>query len=295
MLISVIIPTRDRAILFFKALRSILNQKDTDYFIHVVVDGSNPKQLYFYNKINKLELANVNFIFLLHRDNGHGPNFVRNVALEYCKTEYVAFLDDDDQWTDPYHLYNIAQHVQRHKDSDYIITQQIAVKDKIPLNNQDIWLEKLSKKIDKTSNETFYKVSSIDILDTFKFPHLNTSVIRRDLIIRIGGFDDTIIYEGDRDFVLRILSLDPNIYISSRTTAVHNIPLNNSVTTKISTDLKKLYQIQNSIKNIFDSNSLSSDKKLLQYLYNVQKVETQKSGMLFKIIAFYIFIINYLK
>ena len=90
-LVSVIIPTYNRAHLVTGAIESVLAQTFTDYEIIVVDDGSTDatgevlSQRYG-DRIRYLYQANA------------GRSVTRNRGVDLAKGEYVAFLDSDDLW-----------------------------------------------------------------------------------------------------------------------------------------------------------------------------------------------------
>lgn len=89
--VSVIIPTYNRADVLGNAIDSVLNQTHDRVEIIVVDDGStdNTEQL-----ISKYYFGKVKFI---QKQNG-GPGDARNQGLTYATGDYIAYLDSDDVW-----------------------------------------------------------------------------------------------------------------------------------------------------------------------------------------------------
>jgi len=93
MLISIIIPTYNRASFLLDCVNSILNQTYTEFEIIIVSDGStdNSKE-----EIAKLNDSRVKFIEL---DKNYGyPAKARNEGIKLSKGDFIAFCDDDDLW-----------------------------------------------------------------------------------------------------------------------------------------------------------------------------------------------------
>jgi glycosyltransferase involved in cell wall biosynthesis len=96
MLISVIIPTKNRARLARKAVSSVLRQKglwkDLKTEILLIDDGSKPSlSTYpFFKKKNLTIIKNYSGI--------HCPARARNLGLKRAKGDLIAFLDSDDFW-----------------------------------------------------------------------------------------------------------------------------------------------------------------------------------------------------
>lgn len=103
--IAVIIPfyQKEEGILR-KAVLSALDQKDADNYKIIVVDDSSP--ISAAKELQQLLAAHPDKIEIIKKHGG-GPGASRNIGLESIPgdTEYAAFLDSDDTWTED-HLKN---------------------------------------------------------------------------------------------------------------------------------------------------------------------------------------------
>ena len=90
--VSVIIPTYNRAEFLRSAIESALNQTYTDLEIIVSDDKStdHTREVVKSFKDNRIK-------YILNEGN-KGPSATRNTAILASKGEYIAFLDDDDEW-----------------------------------------------------------------------------------------------------------------------------------------------------------------------------------------------------
>lgn len=92
--ISVVIPTHNRADLLPRAIKSIQNQTLAVDEIIVVSDGSTDNTDEVVNSLKKDD----NRIKLISYHPGHNGNYARNQGLAAATGDYIAFLDDDDEW-----------------------------------------------------------------------------------------------------------------------------------------------------------------------------------------------------
>lgn len=92
--VSVIIPSKNRFEFTEEALRSVFLQKINDAKLEVIVvdDLSSPSLKSVLNK----KFPKVKFI--KNKSHRHGPGPSRNIGLKYATGDYIAFLDNDDQW-----------------------------------------------------------------------------------------------------------------------------------------------------------------------------------------------------
>jgi len=91
-LISVIIPTFNRAREVRRAIQSVLDQSFCDFELLVMDDGSTD---------NTLEIVSSFKDPRIHyetAENSGGPAIPRNRGIRLAKAKYIAFLDSDDWW-----------------------------------------------------------------------------------------------------------------------------------------------------------------------------------------------------
>ena len=89
--VSVVIPTCNRPALLKRALRSVLAQTYQDFEIIVVDDGTE-------SAANVAEDFKDQRIHYLKNEGVHGGSAARNRGIEAAQGEFIAFLDDDDEW-----------------------------------------------------------------------------------------------------------------------------------------------------------------------------------------------------
>jgi len=91
--VSVVIPTLHRPVLLTRALASVFRQTWRDLEVIVVVDGPDPDTIAALETIDDPRLTViVNACSLTAAG-------ARNAGLDRAKGEWIAFLDDDDEWS----------------------------------------------------------------------------------------------------------------------------------------------------------------------------------------------------
>lgn len=246
---SVIIPTRNRPALFREALNSVLAQSFRELEIIVINDGSADELLADYHTLERNCDARVKWHYLLQLPNGHGQSYAMNSGASLAVGNYLCFLDDDDTWCDPEHLQR-AHTALLTADSavDALYCNQKAYNSQGELNPDKLWIADLETRLgsQKQITEYAYRVTSEFLLSSRGFAHLNCSIIRRALYLDMGGMDEDIRYECDRDIYLRTLDAARCILYSPVYSARHNIPdpaKKDNMSTLAGDLEKRLYQV----------------------------------------------------
>jgi len=91
-IVSVIIPTYNRAHVLARAIQSVLNQTYQDFEIIVVDDGSTDNTEEVIKSFNDPRIR-----YIRHEEN-KGAAAARNTGIKAAKGEFIAFQDSDDEW-----------------------------------------------------------------------------------------------------------------------------------------------------------------------------------------------------
>jgi len=92
-LVSIIIPTHNRGDLLSRAIKSIINQTYTNWEAIIVVDhciDNTSIVLENYSNNSKFEIIELN-------ENVGGAK-ARNIGIKKARGDFIAFIDDDDEW-----------------------------------------------------------------------------------------------------------------------------------------------------------------------------------------------------
>jgi glycosyltransferase involved in cell wall biosynthesis len=250
---SIIIPTRNRAQLFLRALRSVEAQRTDNKFsleVCVVNDGSEQSSLNEYSEIIEKCSLKLNFKLLEKRPNGHGPGFARNEAVSLATGNILCFLDDDDEWTDTEHLFKAFNAISKNNlKSVLFITNQTALDIEGNVKQGPIWTEDLIEKLNIIP--PYSEISIKQLMLSSGFTHMNCLIVSKSIYESIGGYDESLRYEGDRDLFMRLSNSAERILFSPDYIANHYIPDQSkqvNTSTLVNQRQKLLYQISSNQK-----------------------------------------------
>ena len=229
---SIIIPTRNRPGLLRRALDSTAAQRGAEFEVIVVDDGSDPAMLAKTAAVVQTAGPRVRLHRLPQVGGGHGPAYARNVGVELATQDYIGFLDDDDEWTDPDYLARVARVLvarvlaARPGPIDLHYANQAAIQHGAPIGRA-IWIEDLKPLVEASLQPGpagAYEIGVAQLVRSGGFCHLNTTVVRRAFFQQIGAFDAGLRYESDRDFALRSIDAAGAILYSPVVVARHYVP-----------------------------------------------------------------------
>jgi glycosyltransferase involved in cell wall biosynthesis len=195
-LVSVIIPTFNRADLVIQALESVINQDYQPIEIIVIDDGSTDNTA---EKINDFG-QQVKYI----RQENSGEATARNLGIQNANGKYVAFLDDDDLFL-PGKLTLQAEILINQPAIALVACQALRLDETehiIP--NQEVFPRKHTGLVPFDGLVCSPYTSIIP----------STSMIRRSVLHEVGGFDPDIRYGEDWDLVIRIGAHHSILYLA---------------------------------------------------------------------------------
>ncbi len=121
--VSVIILTKNRALLLKQAIFSVLAQTFKNFEIVVINDGSTDETEETVEEIIK-NGAPVN---LINHEVSFGKTYSRNQGLTSSLGEYVCFLDDDDEWIDNGKLQMQSDYLDKHPQAVIVGSSMLVV------------------------------------------------------------------------------------------------------------------------------------------------------------------------
>lgn len=182
-LVSIVIPTYNRADLLLQAIQSVLTQT-YEYFELLIVDDHSTDQTP--HIVKNITDSRVHYIRL---NKNQGAPAARNIGLKKAKGELIAFLDSDDQW-DSTKLKKQVQIFNRNPAIGLVYTGL-----KILNNERNIETIVVPS---KRGHITKYLLVQNCVGTT------SSVLIKRDLLEDAGGFDLTFTSCQDWDLFIRL-------------------------------------------------------------------------------------------
>ncbi|ETB63551.1 TPA: hypothetical protein DIC38_03600 [Candidatus Nomurabacteria bacterium] len=198
--ISIIIPTYNGEKYIQKAIESVLNQTFKDFEVIVVDDFSKDNTV---SVIEELQKKDERIKIICLNENSGGPAKPKNEGFKIAKGEYVAYLDQDDEWLKE----KLEEQIKFFEDS----------KDK------NLGLVYCGGNLVDEDNKCFSQY--IPKMKDNPFPEMllrnpiysNSSVlIKREVIERVGERDENMKYSEDFDMWIRVAKSGYGIGVISK-------------------------------------------------------------------------------
>lgn len=192
-LVSVIIPTFNRARLVSQSIESVIAQTYANLEVLVIDDGSTDATQAVVSSIDDRRIRYI-------EQENRGVSSARNHGVEVSRGELVAFLDSDDLW-------------ERRK-----IEQQV----RLFSNQKTGWAYCNVRffgtpKVEKYDSLFTYIAPARGMIlgDLFMRPRilLSSLIVRRSCLEQIGGFNESYSYAEDQDLFLRLASVFEADYV----------------------------------------------------------------------------------
>ena len=251
MQIDVILPTFNRAKVLANAIESVLNQTYKNFQLYVIDDGSTD------NTSEMLKNYNSHSNFHILTQENCGVSAARNYGVKNSQSAWIGFLDSDDEWL-PNKLEIQVNYLNENPLIQFLHSEEIWVRNGIRVNPKVKHL--------KSNNNIFER--SLD----FCLISPSTAMIKRDLFLECGMFDENFIVCEDYDLWLKILSREEIGFIPSNLTIKNGGHTDQLSTKFVAMDYWRIKSLVNLYKTILDN-----EKKIL-----IKKVLLKKSEVLLK-------------
>jgi len=190
--VSAVIPTRNRPTLVCRAVRTALAQSLSDIEIIVVVDGQDPPTM------SALEAIADPRLRIVQLPQSTGAPEARNRGALEAKGEWVAFLDDDDEWL-PEKLEKQLRAAEKSRFRNPIVSCQFFARTP---KGEYVWPRRIPEPGEPISDYLFARRS---FFQGEGFVTTTTLLARRRLVVETP-FDKDLRRHQDADWVLRSLT-----------------------------------------------------------------------------------------
>ena len=181
--ISVIIPTYNRRRTLSRSIESVLNQTIKAAEIFVIDDGSTDGT----GDWVKSRYPQIKYIY----QSNNGVSNARNTGIRLAKSDWIAFLDSDDEWINN-KLEEQVKALNKVKELKFCHTDEIWIRNGKELNQ-------------KKDHQKFGGNIFNQCLDKCRISP-STVLCQKSLIIEMNGFDEMLSVCEDYDLWLRITS-----------------------------------------------------------------------------------------
>lgn len=195
-LISVVIPVFNRSGILPRALQSVLRQSYSNLEILVVDDHSTE---------NIREVC-VSYPVHYQLSDGRGVSAARNTGIKKSRGEMIAFLDSDDEWV-PQKIELQMEYLQQHPECSFVHSNELWLHNGEPV-------AQLAKH-KKYGGRIFDKCLELCIIGA------SCTMVRRELIERIGSFDEYFPTCEDYDYWLRVCAQENVGFLEEELTIKH--------------------------------------------------------------------------
>lgn len=202
---AVVMPAYNAEDCIRRAVDSVLAQTKEDFNLYIINDGSTDGTAKIIEEYNDVR------IHLINKDN-EGVSKARNTAILNSKSEYVCFLDSDDEWY-PNHLYVLAEAIDKFPTQYFYVTTSIT-----ELKNGDF---QTSKPVTLDEQVKYYE-------DYFAFEqkygyifNTNCVCVKREAFERYGMFAEGVAISEDIDLWYRIMLHTGVVVIPKETNLRH--------------------------------------------------------------------------
>ncbi|QNM86260.1 glycosyltransferase family 2 protein [Polaribacter pectinis] len=267
-LVSILIPTHNRALLILETLTSVKEQTYKNWECILVDDGSTDNTV---ELIEKWSLNDSRFkVVTRPKNRKKGANACRNLGFEISKGDFIQWFDSDDIMS-PHKIEEKVKILEEFKTKDYVVCEGI--------------------EFNETISNTFNKwdtISSVNpILDhiTGKVNfHTNGPLFRRTFLENKKLFNEDLQRKQEWEFYTRLLFNSANYYPLHKTLyyfRIHPCSINGKDSYKtvksriIANNL--VFKMLKNEKKILKKNYFLRKHFLYKYAYNIKLVKLSKS------------------
>ena len=242
--VSVVIPTYNRAQRLERALSSVFTQTYKPFECLVIDDGSSEETQRSYEQI--WQRLDGRFVLRTKdsKERTVGPGWCRNEGIRLARGEFIAFCDDDDRWTREDHL-SVAVHALSEYGADlFFANMQTSTQTAVLIKD---WLSSTPSLYDSpiTNEKDLFEVSLKGFQKFLRHRNLHADmmVIRKSLLVEIGMYTEQQMFGEDYDIQFRLADKAKKIICRSTVTADLDVSQHTSVSRDYNLEDRALFTI----------------------------------------------------
>lgn len=208
--ISVIVPLYNKAAYIQRALESIFNQSLSDFEVIVVDDGSTDDGPRIVSEYADRRLRRV-------AQRNAGPGSARNRGIREARSEYLAFLDADDEWA-PGYLEESLRLLCAHSDAASVTSGYIEFPSQT--SREAMWR---ARGITEGAHRLSPDMPAMEAVHRLAYMSPCSTIARADIVRKWGGFYDmnNCAYSEDAFLWLKILLNETVVFSVAPLTRIH--------------------------------------------------------------------------
>ncbi len=195
-LVSVIIPTYNRASFLKEAVDSVLNQTYQRIELILVDDASDDETSTIIEPF-----LNNSKVKLYRKTENQGVSAARNLGIRNANGDYISFLDSDDMWQKKKLEYQL-EFLLNQSEYKACYTDEIWIRKGVRVNQKN--------KHRKYSGSIYQKCLALCIISP------SSIIMTKNLIDEIGFFDESLPACEDYDYWLRLCSRYPVYFLEKQ-------------------------------------------------------------------------------
>lgn len=175
-LVSAVITTHNRKALLERAVKSVLAQTYENMELIIIDDASSDDTQQYCTELSRNN-EKIRYVHIPKAES-RGGNYARNLGIENARGEWIAFLDDDDEWL-PEKTQKQMDYLAAHDDIRAVSSDLVYVYvfgDKQYCHNSNLQIN--GKALD------FFVTSWLNVTSTM--------IIHKEVLTEIGGFDEKL-------------------------------------------------------------------------------------------------------
>ncbi len=254
--VSVVIPTHNRSELLKRSIESALNQ---DYKLHeiiVVSDGSTDDT----DEMMKSNFENNPLVHYFSYSPNKGGNYARNFGIKESTGDYVAFLDDDDEWHSD-KIKKQVEMIEKDKEIGLVCTA---------VNNIHVGGKEKHIFIPPAKYD-----SSKEIMLKNCIGSTTTVMVKKELFDKVGMFDESLPALQDYDMWFRLCQVTKVGVVETPCVEYYNYENSN----QISNNTKKYIDAENAISKKYKEELSKLSSKEIKQRKSYFQMLISKKGM----------------